>query len=60
ALKVGSQRNSQIVLGDTFGQAQYLLGRGDMLVGDGSSVERLQGALPDISLLSGDFWRPSD
>ena len=45
ALKVASQSNSQIILGDGVGQAHCLLGHGDMLVGNGSSVERLQGAI---------------
>lgn len=57
ALKVSSKSNSQIILGEGFTQAQHLLGHGDMLVGDGSSVERLQGPIADISLLGKEFLR---
>lgn len=57
ALKVASKSNSQIILGEGFTQAQHLLGHGDMLVGNGSSVERLQGPITDISLLGPEFLR---
>lgn len=57
ALKVASKSNSQIILGEGFTQAQHLLGHGDMLVGNGSSVERLQGPIADISLLGPEFLR---
>ena len=55
ALKVASKSNSQIILGEGFTQAQHLLGHGDMLVGNGSAVERLQGPIADVSLLGPDF-----
>ena len=57
ALKVSSRSNSQIVLGEGFTQAQCLLGHGDMLVGDGSYIERLQGPIADAALLDREFWR---
>ena len=57
ALKVASKSNSQIILGEGFTQAQHLLGHGDMLVGNGSSVERLQGPIADVSLLGPEFLR---
>ena len=57
ALKVASKSNSQIILGEGFTQAQHLLGHGDMLVGNGSAVERLQGPIADISLLGPEFLR---
>ncbi len=57
ALKVASRSNSQIILGEGFTQAQCLLGHGDMLVGDGSYVERLQGPIADSALLGREFWR---
>ena len=46
ALKVTSKSNSQIILGEGEGRAQYLLGHGDMLVGGSVPLFRLQGALP--------------
>ena len=57
ALKVASKSNSQIILGEGFTQAQHLLGHGDMLVGDGAAVERLQGPIADVSLLGPEFLR---
>ena len=56
ALKVASKSNSQIILGEGFTEAQCLLGHGDMLVGDGSYVERLQAPLADAALLGQEFW----
>ncbi len=56
ALKVASKSNSQIILGEGFTEAQCLLGHGDMLVGDGSYVERLQAPLADAALLGREFW----
>lgn len=56
ALKVASRSNSQIILGEGFTQAQCLLGHGDMLVGDGACVERLQGPLADPELLGSEHW----
>ena len=56
ALKVSSKSNSQIILGEGFTEAQCLLGHGDMLVGDGSYVERLQAPLADAALLGREFW----
>ena len=49
ALKVGSRTNSQIILDQ--GGAQNLLGYGDMLVGGGMGLIRLQGAVADIGML---------
>ena len=49
ALKVMSQTNSMIILDE--GQAQYLLGHGDMLVGGSVLLQRLQGALPSAENL---------
>ncbi len=56
ALKVASKSNSQIILGEGFTQAQCLLGHGDMLVGDGSYVERLQAPIADVALLAREAW----
>ena len=56
ALKVASKSNSQIILGEGFTEAQCLLGHGDMLVGNGSYVERLQAPLADAALLGREFW----
>ncbi len=56
ALKVSSKSNSQIILGEGFTEAQCLLGHGDMLVGNGSYVERLQAPLADAALLGREFW----
>lgn len=56
ALKVASRSNSQIILGEGFTQAQCLLGHGDMLVGDGACVERLQGPLAGPELLGSEHW----
>ncbi|MCR5346170.1 MAG: PD-(D/E)XK nuclease family protein [Fretibacterium sp.] len=49
ALKVASRTNSQIIL--DYGGAQNLLGYGDMLVGGGMGLIRLQGALADTGML---------
>ncbi len=49
ALKVASRTNSQIILDQ--GGAQNLLGYGDMLVGGGMGLIRLQGAVADIGML---------
>jgi len=51
ALKVTSKSNSQIILGEGIGQAQYLLGHGDMLVGGSVALQRLQAPLASIDLL---------
>ena len=44
ALKVTSEGNSSIIFGSSLAPAQNLLGHGDMFVGGGVPVQRLQGA----------------
>ncbi|MDR1731931.1 MAG: PD-(D/E)XK nuclease family protein [Synergistaceae bacterium] len=56
ALKVTSQTNSQIILGEGVGQAQSLLGNGDMLVGGSIPIQRLQGPLASTDLLGREFF----
>ena len=56
ALKVTSQSNSQIILGEGIGQAQYLLGHGDMLVGGSVALQRLQAPLSSVNLLGAEYW----
>jgi S-DNA-T family DNA segregation ATPase FtsK/SpoIIIE len=51
ALKVTSQANSQIILGEGVGQAQYLLGHGDLLVGGSVPLQRLQAPLASANML---------
>jgi len=57
ALKVTSQSNSQIILGEGIKQAQYLLGHGDMLVGGSVALQRLQVPQASVNLLGLEFWR---
>ena len=57
ALKVTSQSNSQIILGEGIGQAQYLLGHGDMLVGGSVALQRLQAPLASVDLLGAEYWQ---
>jgi S-DNA-T family DNA segregation ATPase FtsK/SpoIIIE len=56
ALKVTSQANSQIILGEGVGQAQYLLGHGDMLVGGSVSLQRLQAPLASTDMLGAECF----
>jgi S-DNA-T family DNA segregation ATPase FtsK/SpoIIIE len=56
ALKVTSQANSQIILGEGLGQAQHLLGHGDMLVGGGVPLQRLQAPLASVEMLGKEHW----
>jgi S-DNA-T family DNA segregation ATPase FtsK/SpoIIIE len=51
ALKVTSKTNSQIILGEGAGQAQYLLGHGDLLVGGSVPLQRLQAPLASADML---------
>ncbi|MDR1875592.1 MAG: PD-(D/E)XK nuclease family protein [Synergistaceae bacterium] len=57
ALKVTSASNSQIILGEGAGQAQYLLGHGDMLVGGSVPLQRLQAPLATADLLGQEYRR---
>ena len=57
ALKVTSKANSQIILGEGFGQAQYLLGHGDMLVGGSVALQRLQAPWTSADMLGAEFFR---
>ena len=56
ALKVTSQSNSHIILGEGIGQAQYLLGHGDMLVGGSVPLQRLQAPLSSADSLGPEHW----
>jgi S-DNA-T family DNA segregation ATPase FtsK/SpoIIIE len=56
ALKVTSQSNSQIILGEGVGQAQYLLGHGDLLVGGSVHVQRLQAPLASADMLGPEMF----
>jgi S-DNA-T family DNA segregation ATPase FtsK/SpoIIIE len=57
ALRVTSKLNSQIILGEGLGQARYLLGRGDMLVGGSVPLQRLQAPLASLSMLEPQHWK---
>jgi S-DNA-T family DNA segregation ATPase FtsK/SpoIIIE len=56
ALKATSGANSQIVLGEGYGQAQYLLGHGDMLVGGSVALQRLQAPLASADMLGAEYF----
>jgi S-DNA-T family DNA segregation ATPase FtsK/SpoIIIE len=56
ALKVTSGANSQIILGEGYGQAQYLLGHGDMLVGGSVALQRLQAPLASADMLGAEYF----
>jgi S-DNA-T family DNA segregation ATPase FtsK/SpoIIIE len=56
ALKVTSQANSQIILGEGVGQAQYLLGHGDLLVGGSVPLQRLQAPLASPDMLGAELF----
>ncbi|MDR2528239.1 MAG: PD-(D/E)XK nuclease family protein [Synergistaceae bacterium] len=57
ALKVTSQVNSQIILGEGVGEARHLLGFGDMFVGGSVALERLQAPLDSPGLLDAGYFR---
>ncbi|MDR1379410.1 MAG: hypothetical protein LBJ36_10230 [Synergistaceae bacterium] len=55
-MKVTSQANSQIILGEGVGQAQYLLGHGDLLVGGSVPLQHLQAPLASADMLRAEYW----
>jgi S-DNA-T family DNA segregation ATPase FtsK/SpoIIIE len=56
ALKVTSQSNSQIILGEGTKHAQYLLGHGDLLVGGSVPLQRLQAPLASADMLEAELF----
>jgi S-DNA-T family DNA segregation ATPase FtsK/SpoIIIE len=56
ALKVTSQGNSQIILGEGVKQAQYLLGHGDLLAGGSVPLQRLQAPLASADMLGTELF----
>ena len=56
ALKVTSQGNSQIILGEGVKQGQYLLGHGDLLVGGSVPLQRLQAPLAAADMLGAELF----